>query len=35
MKKVYIGVGHGGGDSGAVANGLKEKDLNLTTALEC
>ncbi len=35
MKKVYIGVGHGGSDPGAVANGLKEKDLNLTTALEC
>ena len=24
-KKVFIGVGHGGTDSGAVANGLKEK----------
>lgn len=35
MKKVYIGVGHGGSDPGAVANGLKEKDLNLTTALAC
>lgn len=35
MKKVYIGVGHGGSDPGAVANGLKEKDLNLTVALEC
>lgn len=34
-KKVYIGVGHGGTDSGAVANGLKEKDLNLVTALAC
>ena len=34
-KKVYIAVGHGGGDPGAVANGLKEKDLNLVTALAC
>ena len=33
MKKVFIGVGHGGADSGAVANGFKEKDLNLDTAL--
>ena len=31
-KKVFIGVGHGGSDSGAVANGLKEKDLNLAIA---
>lgn len=29
MSKVYIGVGHGGSDPGAVANGLKEKDLTL------
>lgn len=36
MKKVFIGVGHGGTDSGAVAaNGLKEKDLNLSIALAC
>ena len=34
--KVFIGVGHGGGsDPGAVANGLKEKDLNLSIALAC
>lgn len=32
-KKVYIGVGHGGSDPGAVANGLKEKNLNLAIAL--
>ncbi|MEE1046102.1 MAG: N-acetylmuramoyl-L-alanine amidase [Clostridia bacterium] len=32
MAKVFIGVGHGGADSGAVANGLKEKDLNLAIA---
>ena len=34
-KKVYIGVGHGGKDPGAVANGFKEKDLNLSIALAC
>ena len=33
--KVFIGVGHGGGDLGAVANGVKEKDLNLSIALAC
>jgi N-acetylmuramoyl-L-alanine amidase len=33
--KVFIGVGHGGADSGAVANGVKEKDLNLAIALAC
>ncbi len=35
MSKVFIGVGHGGSDSGAVANGFKEKDLNLQIALAC
>ena len=34
-KKVFIAPGHGGTDSGAVANGLKEKDLNLTISLAC
>lgn len=34
-KKVYLGVGHGGSDPGAVANGFKEKDLNLSIALAC
>lgn len=34
-KKVFIGVGHGGTDSGAVGNGFKEKDLNLSIALAC
>lgn len=34
-KKVFIGVGHGGSDPGAVANGFKEKDLNLVIALAC
>ena len=36
MKKVFIGVGHGGTDSGAVGNGgLLEKDLNLSIARAC
>lgn len=34
-KKVFLGVGHGGTDSGAVGNGLMEKDLNLGIAKEC
>ena len=34
-KKVFIAVGHGGSDPGAVANGFKEKDLNLSIALAC
>lgn len=35
MNKVFLGVGHGGDDSGASANGFKEKDLNLAIALAC
>lgn len=36
MKKVFIGVGHGGKDSGAVAkDGSYEKDLNLYIAKAC
>lgn len=35
MVKVFLGVGHGGADSGAVGNGLKEKDLNLSIGLAC
>ena len=36
MKKVFIGVGHGGKDSGAVGKGgLLEKNLNLSIALAC
>ena len=33
IKKVFLGVGHGGTDPGAVANGLREKDVNLGIAL--
>ena len=33
--KVFLGVGHGGADPGAVSNGVKEKDLNLSIALAC
>lgn len=33
MSKVFIGVGHGGSDPGAVANGLKESAVNLGMAL--
>ena len=35
MAKVYVSAGHGGSDPGAVANGLKEKDVNLVIALAC
>lgn len=35
MPKVFIGVGHGGKDCGAVANGLREADINLNIALAC
>lgn len=35
MAKVFLGVGHGGKDSGAVGNGFKESDLNLSIALAC
>lgn len=34
-KRVFIGVGHGGSDPGAVANGFKEKDLNFAIAMAC
>ena len=33
--KVFLGVGHGGSDPGAVANNVKEKDLNLSIAKAC
>ena len=35
MTKVFLGVGHGGNDSGAVANGHKEKDMTLKIANAC
>ena len=35
MAKVFLGVGHGGSDPGAVANGVNEKDLNLSIAKAC
>lgn len=35
MAKVFLSAGHGGTDPGAVANGLKEKDINLQTLLAC
>lgn len=35
MAKVFLSAGHGGTDSGAVANGLVEKDINLNTLLAC
>lgn len=34
MVKIFIDAGHGGTDPGAVANGLREKDLTLTLALK-
>jgi N-acetylmuramoyl-L-alanine amidase len=33
--KVFISVGHGGRDPGAVANGFRESDLNLSVAKAC
>lgn len=33
-KKVYVDPGHGGDDPGAVANGLREKDLTLVIGLK-
>ena len=34
MKKVFLGVGHGGSDPGAVGY-IREKDVNLNMALAC
>lgn len=34
-KKVFLGVGHGGSDPGAVSGNIHEADLNLTIALKC
>lgn len=33
--RVFLGVGHGGSDPGAVANGFHEANLNLAIALAC
>ena len=33
MKKVFIGVGHGGADPGALRGTKKEKDMTLEVAL--
>lgn len=35
MAKVFLSAGHGGTDPGAVAYGLKEKDINLNIMLAC
>ena len=35
MAKVFLSAGHGGSDPGAVAYGLKEKDINLAVLLAC
>ncbi len=35
VPSVFLSAGHGGTDPGAVANGLKEKDINLTVLLTC
>lgn len=35
MPTVFLSAGHGGKDPGAVAYGLKEKDINLNTLLGC
>lgn len=35
MAKVFLGVGHGGADPGAVSGAILEKNLNLSIALSC
>lgn len=35
MAKVFLSAGHGGSDPGAVANGLREEDINLNALLAC
>lgn len=35
MVNVFLGIGHGGTDTGAIANGFKEKDLNLSIGIAC
>ena len=34
MLKVFLDPGHGGGDPGAIGNGLQEKDINLSVSLK-
>lgn len=35
MAKVFLGIGHGGSDPGAVANGYREKDMTLAIGTAC
>lgn len=35
MAKVFLSMGHGGSDPGAVAYGMKEKDINLAIGMKC
>lgn len=35
MYKLFLDFGHGGSDTGAISNGLIEKNINLVTGLEC
>ena len=35
MAKVFLSAGHGGSDPGAVAHGMREKDINLDIMLSC
>lgn len=35
MKKIFIGVGHGGSDPGAVSGSFRESDLNLEISMAC
>ena len=35
VRKVFLGVGHGGADPGAESGGLREKDINLGIATAC
>ncbi|MBQ7095825.1 MAG: N-acetylmuramoyl-L-alanine amidase [Clostridia bacterium] len=35
MAKVYLGIGHGGADSGAVSGGFKEKEIALSIGKAC
>lgn len=34
MVKIHFDAGHGGNDSGAVGNGLREKDITLAVCLK-